>query len=264
MPIPSQAMSLRFMKGGIFDILPDMKSKTIILTILLPMALSAEKFPIERYQTVINRQMFGALPPDFDPTKMPSEVKRGSASRGELTQEQQQLMKAVHFSAINVSRDGGVEVGFSDMSDKTCPEHYFLKVGQSAGGWKVEAADPDKATVTLIKDGVSLELSLGDKSAQATVKSPANESPERTIAADQPLTFNERRRRRLREREVRNNDLKNTLAALREDLRQTRQELAESKENAEEAAIRLERNNQNELKVQGAAEGDGNEKDAAQ
>ena len=50
--------------------------------LLLPAILSAaalvaaERQPISRYQSIIDRQMFGALPPDFDPTKMPSEVQR--------------------------------------------------------------------------------------------------------------------------------------------------------------------------------------------
>lgn len=124
----------------------------------------AERVPFERYQTILNRQMFGAPPPGFDPNKLPSEVEALKKSK-ELTQEQEKLKSAVHFSVINVRGDGKVEVGFTDNSDPKTPHHYFICEGETAGGWTVESADPDSASMTIVKDGIQLELTLGDNSA---------------------------------------------------------------------------------------------------
>ena len=117
--------------------------KTIAL-LALAVAASvafAEKQPIERYQSIIDRQMFGALPPGFDPTKSPNEVqKMSSREERQLTQEQEKLQSSIHFSVINVASDGQPEVGFTDNSDPKAPKHYFLKVGESRDGWTVKDA----------------------------------------------------------------------------------------------------------------------------
>ena len=97
---------------------------------LLTAVASAEKQPFERYQSIIDRQMFGPLPPGFDPTKLPSEVqKSSSAQERELSKEQEQLKSAIHFSVINVAADGKTEVGFTDNSDPENP------------GWQISAGD---------------------------------------------------------------------------------------------------------------------------
>lgn len=133
---------------------------------LLTAVASAEKQSFERYQSIIDRQMFGPLPPGFDPTKLPSEVqKSSSAQERELSKEQEQLKSAIHFSVINVAADGKTEVGFTDNSDPKTPRHYFLKVGDSRDGWTVKEADAEKATMTIAKDEIEVSLSLGGNSA---------------------------------------------------------------------------------------------------
>ena len=142
--------------------------KFVILGVagLLAAVASAEKQPFERYQSIIERQMFGPLPPGFDPTKLPSEVqKSSSAEERELTKEQEQLKSAIHFSVINVAADGQTEVGFTDNSDPKMPRHYFLKVGDSRDGWTVKEADAEKATMTIAKDEIEVSLTLGGNSA---------------------------------------------------------------------------------------------------
>ena len=136
---------------------------------LLAMVASAEKQPFERYQSIIDRQMFGPLPPGFDPTKLPSEVQKSSAADArELTKEQEQLKSSIHFSVINVASDGVTEVGFTDNSDPKMPRHYFLKVGDSRDGWTVKEADAEKATMTIVKDEIEVSLSLGGNSASGS------------------------------------------------------------------------------------------------
>lgn len=137
----------------------------------------AEKQPFDRYQTIIDRQMFGPLPPDFDPEKLPSEVSRSglAAAEKQLTKEQEVLQSAIRFSVINVERDGKTAVGFTDSSDPKAPVHYYLRVGESQNGWTVKEADPVRAMMTLVResDGVEVELKLGDSSGKGAGKSGA-------------------------------------------------------------------------------------------
>ena len=142
--------------------------KLVVLTFVILSAFSlvfAEKQPFERYQSIIDRQMFGLPPPGFDPNKLPSEVQKSSASEKELTKEQEQLKSAVHFSVINVTSDGETQVGFTDNSDPKAPKNYFLKVGESRDGWTVKEADAEKATMVIEKGEIEVSLSLGGNSA---------------------------------------------------------------------------------------------------
>lgn len=144
-----------------------MKRIILVISAAFSFAAAAERAPFSRYESIIERQMFGALPEGFDPTKMPSEVqKRNSKADKELAAEQEKLKSSIHFSVINVRKDGKVEVGFTDNSDPKEPCHYFICEGDTAGGWTVVNADPETASIVLEKDGVSLELTLGDNSAK--------------------------------------------------------------------------------------------------
>ena len=129
-------------------------------------AAVAERQPIDRYQSIIDRQMFGQPPPNFDPTVPPSMVQKGSSEEKELTREQEAIKSSIHFSAINVTPDGSVAVGFTDNSDSKTPIHYYLKVGESRNGWKVLEADPVKAKMRIAKDDVEVALDLGANSAK--------------------------------------------------------------------------------------------------
>lgn len=144
------------------------------LVVMLALALQAERQPFSRYQPIIDRQMFGELPADFDPEKMPSEVAKSSAKgEAELTKEQEQIKSAIRFSSINITPSGETAVGFADNSDPKAPRHYYLKVGERRDGWELKEADAVKATMTIAKGDVTVSLSLGgdsSKSAEATSK----------------------------------------------------------------------------------------------
>ena len=144
-----------------------MRSIVFLLLALAVSAASAEKQPISRYQTIIDRQMFGQLPEGFDPTKSPNEVQKTSAKEEkQLTQEQEKLQSAIHFSVINVASDGQPEVGFTDNSDPKVPRHYFMKVGETRDGWTVKEADAENATMTIAKGEIEVSLTLGGNSAK--------------------------------------------------------------------------------------------------
>ena len=131
-------------------------------------AARAERQPYSRYQSIVDRQMFGPLPPNFDPTKSPAEVSRsaGGAAEKELTKEQERMKSSIRFTVINVTPDGDTAIGFTDNSDPKAPVHYYLKVGETKGGWEVKEADAKSATMTIAKDGVEVSLSLGGDSSK--------------------------------------------------------------------------------------------------
>ena len=147
-------------------------------------AAFAEKQPFDRYQTIIDRQMFGPLPPGFDPTKSPNEVQKTSGKdERQLTQEQEKLQSAVHFSVLDVRPDGEVVVGFTDNSDPKAPRNYFLKVGESRDGWTVKEADAAAATMTIAKNDIEVSLSLGGNSAKDGGTSKADASASAAAAS---------------------------------------------------------------------------------
>ena len=163
----------------------------------------AERQPFSRYQSIVERQMFGELPAGFDPTKMPNEVVRSSSSKQgpELTKEQEKLQSSIHFSAINVTPEGATAVGFTDNSNPKAPVHYYLKVGEMRDGWKVLEADAKTASMTIAKGDIEVSLSLGGNSGNGAgqTKSRAAESSEQQAGGSSMLRTL-RGRRALREK----------------------------------------------------------------
>ena len=76
---------------SLFDIMMNtMRTQVLLLCVIFVLSALAERQPYERYQTIVDRQMFGPPPADFDPTKMPSEVAKTKAKADqELTKEQE-------------------------------------------------------------------------------------------------------------------------------------------------------------------------------
>lgn len=147
-------------------------------------AAFAERQPLERYQSIIDRQMFGQPPPGFDPTRPPSEVSKSDAKEQvELTKEQEQLKSSVRFSVINVTADGETAVGFTDNSDKV-PKHYYLKLGEERDGWLVKEADAEEKRMVIAKGEIEVELQLGDDSGGG--KGGASGGMTRAAAAGRP------------------------------------------------------------------------------
>ena len=140
------------------------------------------KFKVERYQDLIDRQMFGEPPENYDPSKPPEAKARSSATtreERELEQQQERLKSAIHFAAINVAPDGEVYVGFTDNSTPKMPRTYYLKVGEVREGadWVVKEADAKKKSMTIEnKEGIEVALTLGgdsSKNAGATARAGA-------------------------------------------------------------------------------------------
>ena len=170
-----------------------------MVCMLVPVVATAERQPFDRYQSVVDRQMFGPLPPGFDPTARPSDVRSSAAAGRELSQEQEKLKSAIRFSAIDVRPSGEVAVGFSDNSDPKSPRFYFLKVGESRDGWTVKEADAEAATMTIVRDDVEVSLTLGGDSGKGggtTARAGAAPSGERRSALLSSLSLSSRRKQR--------------------------------------------------------------------
>lgn len=221
-----------------------------LVAALAACSAAAERQPYERYQTIVDRQMFGQPPPGFDPTKMPSEVAK--TKDAEVQKKEEAVKKAIRFSVINVTPQGETVVGFSDNGDPKNALHYYLKVGESQNGWTVKAADPDEATMTIEKEGIEVTLKLGGDSAtnQDAVKAVGSA----IAAGDRPTLYgasNLREKRRQREAEEKartereerrdkvQSELLSELQKLKEEQRQAREEAeAREREAAEEKAKR--------------------------
>ena len=223
----------------------------------------AEKPAFDRYRTILDRQMFGPLPDDFDPTKLPSEVSRSSSAASgraaeQLTKEQEKLKSAVRFSVINMTPQGDVAVGFTDSSEAKSPRHYYLRVGETRDGWLVKEADPETATMTVAKGEIEVTLSIGQDSAKADAKGDAAKGSAKGAAANaaglrrSPLLGGIGSRRRQREERqaaqaaqaaqmaATSEQLRQELNAIREEREQARLEQAEreAKEKADQDANR--------------------------
>lgn len=126
---------------------------------------SPEEITLERYQLIIDRNVFGQPPENFDPARSPADVvssrRSGRPEDQQVTKEQQDLQKAVRFTAMNISPDRKVYVGFTDTSDPKLPKYFYLQVGQESRGWKVVQADAIAGTAVLEKDGIEISLTLG-------------------------------------------------------------------------------------------------------
>lgn len=197
------------------------------------------KQPYSRYESIVDRQMFGPLPPGFDPDKMPNEVSK--TEQKELTKEQEKLQSSIHFSMINVTPDGTTVVGFTDNSDPKVPVPMYLKVGESRNGWKVLEADPTTATMRIAKGDIEVSLTIGGNSASdgaATSKAAAA-----SAGAGRSLTGGARADRLLGS---------NTLRARRARRSAERQQAAEdeAKRQAEEKAAREEEKAQREAEFE--------------
>ena len=171
-----------------------------IVSVAAPVA--AERQPFSRYQTILDRQMFGELPVDFDPTKMPNEVARSSSSKQgpALTKEQEKLQSAIHFSAINVTPEGATAVGFSDNSNPKAPVHYYLKVGETRDGWKVLEADAKSASMTIAKGDIEVSLSIGGNSGTGAGQTKSRTADSSEQAGGSAMLRTLRGRRALREK----------------------------------------------------------------
>ena len=221
--------------------------KKFLTVFVLGAALASwgEKQPYERYQTIVDRQPFGQPPAGFNPQQMASDVSRNGGGDEEgpvLTMDQEQMQKALSFSMINIESEDCIMVGFADRSDPKAPRHYYLQVGQSQDGWLVKDCDPSKETMTIEKDGVSVELTLGSNptggargqggkggsDAAARPASPTSGLLRRPGGGNAPMSFQGRRARRAQE-EAEN-------AALEQERKRKAEE--EAARAAEEKAVR--------------------------
>lgn len=210
----------------------------LVLFAMAALTATAERPAFERYQSIVDRQMFGQPPVGFDPTKMPSEVTK-SKSDTELTKEQEQVKKAIRFSVINVTPGGETVVGFSDNGDPKNALHYYLKVGESQNGWTVKAADPESATMTIEKEGVEVTLKLGGDSA-TEAGAIVNRAAEK--AASPATSLRARRRQedaQRKEREDRRDQMQTELLNEMQRLREERE--AEKAAQAEREAAAAEK-----------------------
>lgn len=114
--------------------------KIVLSAVLIGMAVTARgaaeavaytPAPFSYYQPILDRMPFGLLPPNFDDADL-EDLKTPTQ---ELL-EQQQVANHLSFSALNITPQGKIAVGFVDRSVNP-PASYYLAVGESADDWTV-------------------------------------------------------------------------------------------------------------------------------
>jgi len=136
--------------------------------------------PFAYYQPILDRMPFGAMPAVAPPVS-PEQV-AAAVTEAEVAAEQQALAKQVTMSAVNITPKGHTTIGFTDRSVNP-PASYYLRVGESAGGWTVKDADFDDELATLEKDGVTITLKLGEGLVETPAAAPAAGVPTAAVAA---------------------------------------------------------------------------------
>lgn len=113
--------------------------------------------PFSHYAVILERRPFGdagdaapAAPASTAPTE--EEVA--------MAQQEQALSKQIDLVAVNVTPRGDTAVGLVEKNGKN-PHNYYLKVGESGGGYTIVEADIKEETATIEKDGVTITLKLG-------------------------------------------------------------------------------------------------------
>lgn len=125
------------------------------------LALAARAYtvaaPLDNYQAILDRMPFGPPPQSvLVANAATAETKAAVASKA----EQEKLAAKIKMSCVNVTPDGGVAVGFTDLSLNP-PRDCYLRVGATAHGWTVLDADYDDEWATIEKDGVAITVKLG-------------------------------------------------------------------------------------------------------
>ena len=125
--------------------------------------------PASRYEGILERMPFGRPPP------------APAAAAATTAPPAPAIANQLVLCAINRTPGGGIAVGFVDNAQKP-PRSYYLSVGENADGFVVVAADFEKETVIIDKDGVRVEISMGKGSAVANNAPPsAPPSPPQSI-----------------------------------------------------------------------------------
>ena len=204
------------------------------LAIAVSLPVLAGKFPFERYQSIIDRRPFGNPPPGYDPDRFADEIQPVSGNRdADLSEEQQQLQKAIALHAVNIDPDGSTMVGFSDLSEPKSPKCYYMAVGETRNGWFVKEASPSatNAFMTVVKDSIEVTVKLGESTQPSATAARTRSSILRSPRANSSAATQSLRSRRAK-RELEAAEQK------RKDEEQKRKDEEAAAKAAEEKALR--------------------------
>lgn len=128
-----------------------------------------------RYQIILDRKPFGA-----EPVAPPVAATTPAAPPAPLPES---VFKNIRMCAITRNDvTGNVQVGLTDSAAK---KNYFLTVGETEDGITVLAADYEKETARLSKEGAEKEISMTD--VPIVSGGPASVAPIATSVARGPL-----------------------------------------------------------------------------
>lgn len=200
-------------------------------------AFAAESPDFDHYRSILVRQMFGAVPPGFDPAN-PSgnkDLPQG-LKPDELAREQSKLASTVQMHTFMHTPEGVLKIGFSDNSAKP-PKNYLLTEGEERDGWLVSSVVASEQSAVIEKNGIAVKISMSAPPvpADASGRQKHDASSMKNANTRENVPGNDIRERR--RRHFGGGQFKEKLAE-----RQMRAAEMEEKRKAEEAAREAERN----------------------
>ena len=139
-----------------------------------PSALPSDTWtppPFSRFEEIINRKPFGQ--------PAPAASAAASAAAAAAPPPPPAFVAKLTLCAINRSPSGAMAVGFVDATSNPPCSHY-IDVGDTQDGYTAIAADIDRETATICRDGVNVDLSMS-KGPQVVTAIPAPVSPAQQI-----------------------------------------------------------------------------------
>ena len=151
-------------------------------------------------------------------------------------------------NTVLLTPEGDTAIGFTDNTDQKKPVHYYLKVGESRGGWLVKEADPKTASMTIEKNGIEVSLTLGGDSAKGAgttenARTDAAAPARRSSLLGGGASLGARRRMRLEREEAEKRKTEEERAKAEEE-RAQREAEAKAREAEREAQREIEREEQ--------------------
>ncbi len=159
------------------------KKPFIILSgFLIALCVDAAPTGFDRYQIILERKPFGALPAD-------------AASTQVTVPAAESFARTIRLSALYEREDGTVRVGLVDAQSN---DSFFLGIGDSQNGIELVAANFEDEEAVLRRGTEMAVLRLADGNARSIT---AQEHQERTVTRQ--TSYEERRRARMEELERR-------------------------------------------------------------
>lgn len=137
-----------------------MRPLVLVVTLLSARIWAASLPAFSDYEVILLKKPFGDLGSyskvaTFDASQRDAEIQEAQEKK-----EIQNLARQISLVAIIRTPKGDIAVGLVDRAEKVA-KSFYLRIGESDGGWTIKEADFAEETATIEKGGLSFTLKLG-------------------------------------------------------------------------------------------------------